>query len=419
MHILRATYVSSVSKSSSRRCLDGISWQHANRLNLQLNLFTCFSTPLCVLSSRHVRSPSCSLQFSSIAEAVYPSEYEKFLSYISFTTFDVGMMVSYSCLFSPGFYDSLLLATITPLVILLVLIGGYYVARKKYSSSNSRMLIVRDQHLAAALFVVFFVYSSVSSTIFQTFRCDTLDDGIKYLQADYRLTCSTAEHTAYTVYASLMLIVYPFGIPAFFCWWLRRNSEYLQMPDRHTMANLQPFYSIWGTYKPSRYYYEVVECSRRITLSAASVYFIPNSVDQIAIVLSLAFVFLFVSETMSPFEETEDMNLYRWGNGVILASLYVALLMKANSSVEEESGRMSVLGGVLITANVFMIIVILVESMLLARAWRSAITQEVIQPVRRDLSGKLSRTKSVPVAIAEEDEMGATFTDMSRSRQTV
>ncbi|CAM9332568.1 unnamed protein product, partial [Laminaria digitata] len=308
----------------------------------------------------------CSLQFSSIAEAVYPRQYETFLSYVSFTTFDIGVVVWYSCLLSPDFYGRLLIATITPLVVLSMLAAAYYVAKKKYRSSNSGIVVVRNQFLSAALFVVFFVYSSVSSTILQTFRCDLLDDSVLYLQADYSLTCSSAKHKAYTVYASLMFIVYPLGIPVFFAWWLVRNRKYLKMSDRETTAHLKPFCSIWGTYRPSRYYYEVVECCRRITLSAASVFFIPNSVNQIAIVLSLAFVFLFVSESVSPFERNADMSLYRWGNGVILASMYVALLMKADSS-NKESGRLAIFGGVLIAANTVMIAAVLVQSVLLAK----------------------------------------------------
>lgn len=349
--------------------------------------------------------PHCgSLLFSSIAEAVFPRQYETFLSFLSFATFDISMIAWYSCIFSPDFYGRLLLATMTPLMVLSVLVGAYCVARKNYKRSRSELLVVRNQHLSAGLFVVFFVYSSVSSTIFQTFRCDALDDSMQYLQADYSLICSSAKHKIYTAYASVMLIVYPLGIPAFFCWWLIRNRKNLKMSDRLTISHLKPFNSIWGTYRPSRYYYEVVECCRRIALSASSVFFIPNSVNQIAIVLSLALVFLFVSESLSPFERNEDMGLYRWGNGVILASMYVALLMKADKS-NEESGRLSVLGGVLITVNVVMIIAVLVQSVLWAQGWRDAVpmAEEMLLSVQRHSSAALQGTEAGHMG-TEQDE---------------
>ncbi|CAN0486022.1 unnamed protein product, partial [Laminaria digitata] len=41
------------------------------------------------------------------------------------------------------------------------------------------------------LFIVFFVYSSVSFTIFRTFVCDDLDDGTSPLRADCSLVCTS------------------------------------------------------------------------------------------------------------------------------------------------------------------------------------------------------------------------------------
>ncbi|CAM9807566.1 unnamed protein product, partial [Laminaria digitata] len=313
---------------------------------------------------------------------VYPREYDKFLSYLSFANFDIGMMMSYTCIFSPDFDGRLLLATVIPLVVVSILATAHCATKTLHTSLSHQIVAVRRKVLSLALFFMFFIYSSVSYTIFQTFLCDPLDDGEVYLQADYSLKCSTKLHKAYTVYASLMIAVYPIGIPAFFGWWLVRNRTYLNKPDRQTVVNLQPFSGIWGTYKPQRYYYEVVECCRRIALTMASVFLVPNTVNQIAVVLSLAGAFMFLSESMSPFESSVDMSLYRWGNGVVLASMYVALLLKANES-NEKSGLVSAFGGVLITANVAMIVAVLVQSMLLGKAWRALNTtvEEVFHPV--------------------------------------
>lgn len=222
----------------------------------------------------------------------------------------------------------------------------------------------------------------MSYTIFQTFICDDLDGEDMFLQADYDLACWTRRHQMYLVYAGLMVMIYPIGIPAIFLWWLVRNRQDLNTPDRTAVPHLQPFSTIWGPYKPTRYYFEVVECCRRLTISMCSAFLVPNSVNQIAVVLSLAVAFLFVSESMSPFANSEDMSLYRWGNGVVLASMYVALLMKANESNEQESGAVSVFGVVLITANVVMVLAVLVEATLLARNFRMEKTTE---PVEHDI----------------------------------
>ncbi|CAM9140611.1 unnamed protein product, partial [Laminaria digitata] len=301
---------------------------------------------------------------------VYPEEYETFLSYVCFANFDIGVVLSYSCHVLADFYDRLLLATIAPAVVLATLGGANYALKKRHSnsrsSSNGTMVAVQGKHLSAALVFIFFVYSSVSYTIFQTFLCDLMDDGEVYLQADYSLTCSTKRHQAYTAYASLMIVVYPIGVPAFLGWWLVRNRKFLTKSERGTVPHLQPFSNIWGTYRPQRYYYEVVEFCRRIALTMASVFLVPNSVNQIAVVLIVAVVFVLISESMSPFESSLDMRLYRWGNGVVVSSMFIALLIKANES-NEKSGHLSVFGGVLIFANVVMIVAVLTQSVLFAK----------------------------------------------------
>ncbi|CAM9260540.1 unnamed protein product, partial [Laminaria digitata] len=285
---------------------------------------------------------------------VFPEEYEIFLSYLRFVNFDIGIVVSYSCLFSPNFYGRLLVTTITPLLVLMILGLTYYAAKNRYRESPHHILTTQRRHLSAALFVLFFVYSSVSSAIFQTFSCEMLDIG-NSLKADHSVSCFSRQHTAYRIYAGIMAFVYPIGIPSLFTWWLVRNRKYLKTPERQTIVHLQPFGGVWSTYSPSRYYYEVVEYVRRLTLSLSSVFLVPDSVNQIAVVLGLAGVFLFVSESLSPFESSMDMSLYRWGNGVVLASMFLALLVKADASSDKS---LSVFGWVLIVANIMMVVAV-------------------------------------------------------------
>lgn len=312
--------------------------------------------------------PPAVVQFAAIAGDVYPQEYEDFLSTLSPINFDIGLLSSYSCMMSTTFYDRLLLATIAPIAVLGLLVVTYVIAKFRNRGSELALRRVQHKHLSAALFVAFFVYSSVSYTVFQTFACDRLDDGIRYLRADYDLTCTTDRHQRFRLYAKFMVCVYPVGIPAVFTFWLARNHKDLVKPGRDDMLHLQPASDIWAAYKPSRFYYEVVECARRITLTGIAVFVLPNSPAQIAVVLLLAVVFLFVSESMSPFEKGVDMGLYRWGNGIILASMYVALLLKVDVS-NEESDTLSAFAGVLIAANICMILTVFFQSALLVKDW--------------------------------------------------
>ncbi|CAN0175417.1 unnamed protein product, partial [Laminaria digitata] len=299
---------------------------------------------------------------------VYPQEYEDFLAKLSLINFDIGLVSTYSCMLTTDFYDRLLLATIAPIAVLGMLMCTYVIAKYRNRGSELALRRVQHKHLSSALFVAFFVYSSVSYTVFQTFVCDSLDDGNEYLRADYDLKCTTERHKNYELYAAFMICIYPVGIPAVFTFWLALNRQDLVKPGRDGMLELQHGSDLWAAYKPSRFYYEVVECARRITLTGIAVFVLPNSPAQIAVVLLLAVVFLFLSESMAPFQKSVDMGLYRWGNGIILASMYVALLLKVDVS-NEESDTLTVFAAVLIAANICMILTVLVQSAILVVDW--------------------------------------------------
>lgn len=109
-----------------------------------------------------------------------------------------------------------------------------------------------------------------------------------------------------------------------------------------------------------------------------------DSAAQIAVVLLLAVVFLFITESLSPFAERADMGLYRWGNGNIISSMYVALYLKVDSS-SEGSQSVSAFSGVLIAAHVFMILTVAVQSIVFVEGWNSgqtvlAIDRPIIRP---------------------------------------
>ena len=329
-------------------------------------------------------------QFDAIAGDVYPELYQTFVSKLNLVNLDLDFVFSYSCLVTNDFYDHLLLATITPLIALVVLAGGCFLGMKRNSSSESAMRDVRHKHQAAVLFLAFLVYSPVSYRIFQTFACDELDDGETYLRADYSLSCLTARHSWYKVYAFIMVGVYPVGIAAAFAGLLVWHRCDLAKPDRRTMLHLKPLNGLWASYKPSRYYYEIVECGRRILFTAIAVFVRPSSTVQVSIAFFFAVVFVFMSEALSPFQKNPDTSLYRWGNGVVVASMYVAFLMKIDV-VKERQPTLLTYSGVLVLANVFMVVTVLVQMILLAKQMRG-----MKNPVR-EVDGPVRRTRSVSV----------------------
>lgn len=315
---------------------------------------------------------------------MYPKVYTAFVAKLTPFNLDLDIVLSYSCIITTDFYDHLLLATIAPALVIVTFAGSYLVAKNRNNGTDSATRTVLHKHQAAALYLAFFVYSPVSYKIFQTFACDELDDGESYLRADYSLSCLTPRHRWFTGYALVMVGIYPIGIAAVFAFLLARYRHDLVKPSRDSIPRLRPFHGMWAAYKPSRYFYEVVECARRISLTVIAALVPSNSTAQISIVLLFAVVFVFISEAISPFDKGADMNLYRWGNAIIVASMYVAFLMQVDVGYDTDNALLT-FSGVLILANVFMVITVLVQTAFLIKEWHRTreLPRAVDEPVRR------------------------------------
>ena len=98
------------------------------------------------------------------------------------------------------------------------------------------------------------------------------------------------------------------------------------------MLHLKPSNGLWAAYRPSQYFYVVVECCRRISFTVIAVFVRANSAAQVSITFFFAVVVVFIAEALSPFQKSADTMLYRWRNGVIVASMYVAFLMEVDVS---------------------------------------------------------------------------------------
>lgn len=308
-------------------------------------------------------------QFTSVVNVLYPGVYERFLSVVNLVNFDLGLISSVSCVMDVNFYDRLVFATVSPLAVFGALGLTYAVARSRNRHSPAGLRAATGKHLSLALFVMFIVYSSVSFIVFQTFVCETLDNEVTYLRADYSLACSASVHTAWKVYAGLMIVVYPIGIPAVFAWLLvskRHDIAKVSAGDKSALERLQPMRDLWEPYKPRVYYFEVVECGRRIVLTGLGAFLFPGSSAQVALEVVFAAVFIAVSEMLSPFVNPMDAWLYRSGTWVVFFSMYLALLLKVDAS-DEDSQSQDMFAKILITANAGLVLAVLVQAVISAR----------------------------------------------------
>ncbi|CAM9151036.1 unnamed protein product, partial [Ectocarpus sp. 6 AP-2014] len=308
---------------------------------------------------------ACS-QFTSVANVTYPDVYQRFLDGLDVFNFDLGWVLSAGCIFDIDFHDRLLASTISPVIGLLFLAGTYTAALSMNRGKAEGLQVIRNKHVSLVLLLTFLIYSSVSATLFKAFACEELEDGTNYLRADYTIDCDSSKHKAFQVYAGFMAVVYVVGIPTLYAFLLFRDRHVLKdhHADREQTARTTSTSDLWKPYKPSVFYYEVIECGRRVLLAGVVVFIFPNTAAQIAITLMMAFAFVMVSEGLAPYASKWDAWLSRTGHAVVFVSMYIALLLKVDVS-GERAGSQRVYEIVLVAAHACMILAVVTETLVL------------------------------------------------------
>lgn len=339
---------------------------------------------------------SFSAQFASAANVTFPNTYERFLNAVKFINFELEFVLSAACELDLNFHYRFLMITTGPFVILALLGVTYVIAVFQNRDSPDVLRRVRDKHTSVLLWLTILVYSSASSAVFRMFACDELEDDngyhAKLLRTDYRIDCESKVHQQLRVYAGFMTAVYPAGIPVFYAILLYRQRKMLQDSfRREENSRLRSISALWNPYSPQRYYYEVIECFRRMLLAGAVAFIFPNTAAQVAITLAIALIFAFVCEGLAPYSSRRDAWMSRTGHAIVFFSMYMALLMKVDVSHEREASQ-EVFAYVLVAAHGGMVMAISIEAMAMT-FW--ARVQEDEQPRIRSVRHDVDESEGV------------------------
>ncbi|KAG5179778.1 hypothetical protein JKP88DRAFT_261255 [Tribonema minus] len=314
-------------------------------------------------------------QYISITGLTLPLQYLEFLRAVDFMSLDMRWLTSPGCAADINFYGRLLIATLAPLAITaLIFTPRFYlwiISRRRHAIvPKLRQVVTRDVN--AFLVFTFLIFSGVSLTVFQTFGCDELQySGKSYLRADYSLECGDDEglHTRYSIYAAFMIVVYPVGIPVLYASILWRSAvkqrDRTQLPSR--LASATSF--LWRPYKGRAYFWEPVECLRRLMLAGLLVFIMPGKPGQSAVACLFAFLTGMVYEQIHPHQQGMDKWLYTLGYGILFTSMFTSLLMQGHWV---EGGSEQAIGNLLITLNVLLLVMALVQVGIVYRGVRTA-----------------------------------------------
>jgi hypothetical protein len=130
-------------------------------------------------------------QYISITGLPLPNIYRKFLSWTDVFNLNLGWLLSLGCLTQIDFYQKLLITTLGPFVVAAALAVTYAIVRHRnkvraVEAHISQRSVVRartirlekalTKHLLVFLAMTFLIYLTVSTTVFQTYACDVIDD---------------------------------------------------------------------------------------------------------------------------------------------------------------------------------------------------------------------------------------------------
>jgi hypothetical protein len=148
----------------------------------------------------------------------FPPIYSSVLRWLSVLELNIFELMPLACQgVDFNFYSSLQIKTLIPIIILLIGIFWNCICR-----CTAYLKGMGDRLIGIWFWLIFLVYPSTSQMVFNTFNCREFDDpgASSALIIDYTIDCNADAHTTMSMYAGIMLILYPFGIPLLYGWLL-------------------------------------------------------------------------------------------------------------------------------------------------------------------------------------------------------
>mmetsp|Transcript_25417 Transcript_25417/g.60555 ORF Transcript_25417/g.60555 Transcript_25417/m.60555 type:complete len:1120 (-) Transcript_25417:137-3496(-) len=162
----------------------------------------------------------------------WPSLFLSFVNALGIFNLSIFQVLQADCIHPNSFYDRLLVNTLLPMSIwaVLGLSCGIHTLRQKAEDRGETV----SGYIGAALLVAYLSLPVTSNTIFDTFKCEAFDAGSgnrrNFLASDLRLDCDTDTHRNFQIYAGVMALVYPIGIPIWMAASLYRHRGAIAPP---------------------------------------------------------------------------------------------------------------------------------------------------------------------------------------------
>jgi hypothetical protein len=110
------------------------------------------------------------------------------------------------------------------------------------------------------------------------------------------------------------------------------QQEKIKLRKTYKVLDGQQF--LFDSYLPKCWYFEIVECFRRLSLTALPILFLRSSVVQIVLVLLISLGFSALYMSLHPYEQPSDNTVAILSQWAVSMTVVGALCMKVNSTSE-------------------------------------------------------------------------------------
>jgi len=175
------------------------------------------------------------------------------------------------------------------------------------------------------LFLCFFLFPPVSTTLWKTLRCTELSPGNYALWADLSIPCHDAKWNYWVIFALVGIGMYTVGIPLFFLLILWRNNRKLVLQTPHCQAR---YGFLYQKYADSAWYWELVEMMRKLIFTSIIMFLATGTSGQVVIAMAISFTCLMLHLRVQAYKEPSDLSLQTLSQTCIFITLWLGLLIR-------------------------------------------------------------------------------------------
>lgn len=268
----------------------------------------------------------------------WPSSLLSILLQLRIALLDFFQLTSFSCWQTTNFYDGYLFTVVGTLILVLFSFILHLICKfilPKFSLKDHKKSF-QEMIVKVTTLIISIIYPSVSLTSLSLWNCTPVGSEL-YLVEDYSLICSGSTYLLYTIFNVIFVTVFVAGWPLFIFFYLFKVRQ--RLIEKTVLVRIG---HIFSPYSHEFFYWEVVECLRKLYLTALVVFYVHGSVIQIGMTIFVCVISLVTHISLKPFKLAWVNWLQTFSLAFLWLSFQTALVFVSPGNTSSES--LSILG---------------------------------------------------------------------------